>query len=62
MVLYIDNRAASEQREHLAAIYLGQAGGTTLRNFAAAISEVCAVAVGRHRTLWFSHRFRVRLG
>lgn len=43
VVLYIDDGATSQQHEHLAAIFLGRAGGTTLRNFAASISEVYAV-------------------
>jgi len=38
--LYIDERASREQHAALAAIFLGRAGGTTLRNFAAAIGTV----------------------
>jgi hypothetical protein len=41
--LYVDERAATQQREALAAIFLGRAGGTTLRNCAAAISDTYAV-------------------
>lgn len=41
--LYVDERATAPQREALAAIFLGRAGGTTLRNFAAAISDTYAI-------------------
>ena len=45
VILYVDSRADEAQREALSSIFLGQAGGTTLRNFAAAIGigEVHAV-------------------
>jgi hypothetical protein len=43
VVLYVDDGATSAQHESLSAIFLGQAGGTTLRNFAASISEVHAI-------------------
>jgi hypothetical protein len=41
--LYLDERASHQQYAALAAIFLGRAGGTTLRNFAAAIGTVHAV-------------------
>ncbi len=41
--LYVDEHATSAQHEALAKIFLGQAGGTPVRNFAAAIGEVYAV-------------------
>jgi hypothetical protein len=41
--LYLDERASGEQYAALEAIFLGRAGGTTLRNFAAAIGTVHAV-------------------
>lgn len=43
VVLYIDEGATSEQHEHLTGIFLGRAGGATLRNFAAYIGDVYAV-------------------
>lgn len=43
VVLYLDARANSAQRQALEDIFLGRAGGTTLRNFAHAIREVYAV-------------------
>lgn len=45
--LYVDARATAEQQEAMETIYLGRAGGTTLTNFAAAISEVLAVRPAR---------------
>src|SRR5689334_18205394 len=38
--LYVDERATSEQHTALATIFTGQAGGTTLRNYANVIGEV----------------------
>jgi hypothetical protein len=38
--LYVDERASIQQYDALGAIFAGRAGGTTLRNFAAAISTV----------------------
>ena len=43
MVLYVDERGIAEQQQALTDIFLGRAGGTTLRNFARAIGEVYAV-------------------
>jgi hypothetical protein len=43
VVLYVDERAAAVQQQWLVDIFLGRAGGTTLRNFAAAIGEVHAI-------------------
>jgi uncharacterized protein DUF1326 len=43
--VYLDERAGHEQHAALAAIFLGRAGGTTLRNFAAAVGTVHAVGV-----------------
>ena len=43
VVLYVDDAGKPEQQEALADIFLGRAGGTTLRNFARAIGEVYAV-------------------
>jgi hypothetical protein len=40
VVLYVDEQAGPVQRRWLADIFLGRAGGTTLRNFAAAIGEL----------------------
>ena len=43
VVLYVDERGNTEQQKALTNIFLGRAGGTTLRNFARAIGEVYAV-------------------
>ncbi len=43
VVLYVDERGRPEQQQALTDIFLGRAGGTTLRNFARAIGEVYAV-------------------
>jgi hypothetical protein len=47
VALYVDERGTPDQREALAAIFLGRAGGTVFRNFAAAIREVYAVRPAR---------------
>ena len=47
VALYVDEQGNPQQREALASIFLGRAGGTTLRNFAKAIGEVYAVRVAR---------------
>ena len=41
--LYIDENASADQHAALADIFLGRAGGTSLRNYAAAIGDVYAV-------------------
>jgi hypothetical protein len=43
VVLYVDERGRPEQQQALTDIFLGHAGGPTLRNFARAIGEVYAV-------------------
>ena len=43
VILYVDDRGAPEQQQALTDIFLGRAGGATLRNFAHAIGEVYAV-------------------
>jgi hypothetical protein len=45
--LYVDETATDDQHAALTEIFLGQAGGTTLRNYAAAIGEVYAVRRAR---------------
>jgi hypothetical protein len=45
--LYIDETATDEQYLVLTEIFLGKAGGTTIRNYAAAIGEVYAVRRAR---------------
>ena len=47
VALYVDDRAGAEQRSALADIFLGRAGGTSLRHFAANIGEVYAVRPAR---------------
>lgn len=43
VILYVDQGSDASQQDALADIFLGRAGGTTLRNFAAAIGEVHAI-------------------
>jgi hypothetical protein len=43
VILYVDARGRPEQQQALTDIFLGRAGGTTLRNFSRAIGEVYAV-------------------
>lgn len=45
--LYLDDRGTPQQHEALTSIFLGRAGGGTLRNFARSIGEVQAVRVAR---------------
>jgi len=47
VVLYVDEDAGDEQREALAGIFLGRAGGTVARLYGPAIGEVCAVRRAR---------------
>jgi hypothetical protein len=47
VILYVDERANQEQRDALTAIFLGRAGGSTLRNFARGIGEVYAVRTAK---------------
>jgi hypothetical protein len=47
VVLYVDEQGTADQQQALADIFLGRAGGTTLRNFAQAIGEVYAVRPAR---------------
>jgi hypothetical protein len=47
VVLYVDEDASDEQREALADIFLGRAGGTVARLYGPAIGEVCAVRPAR---------------
>jgi hypothetical protein len=47
VVLYVDEDAGNEQREALADIFLGRAGGTVARLYGRAIGEVCAVRPAR---------------
>ncbi len=47
VVLYVDEAADAAQQRALADIFLGRAGGTTLRNFAAGIGEIHAVRPAR---------------
>jgi hypothetical protein len=55
IVLYVDDRADGAQHDALTAIFLGQAGGSTLRNFAAAIGTVHEV---RRARITLSHEPR----
>jgi hypothetical protein len=58
--LYLDERARPEQHAALAAIFLGRAGGTTFRNFAAAIGTVHAVRRARVELSHVPRRWSMR--
>jgi hypothetical protein len=60
VVLYVDEQADPAQRRWLADIFLGRAGGTTLRNFAAAIGDVHAVRPARIALSHTPGRWRIR--
>ena len=60
--LYLDDRASQDQHDALAAIFGGQAGGTTLRNFAAAIGTVHAVRRARIELSHMPRRWSIRAG
>ncbi len=60
VALYVDERAAEAQRDALATIFLGRAGGTTLANFARHIGEVWAVRPARIAIDHTSTRRRLR--
>jgi hypothetical protein len=47
VVLYVDERAAAEQQRALEDIFLGRAGGTTVKNYAKSIGEVHAIRAAR---------------
>lgn len=47
VILYVDDKADAAQQRALADIFLGRAGGTTLKNFAAGIGEIYAVRPAR---------------
>jgi len=58
--LYLDDRASDEQHDTLSAIFTGRAGGTTLRNFAAAISTVHEVRRARIDLSHVRRRWSIR--
>jgi hypothetical protein len=60
VTLYLDERADPEQHTALAAIFLGRAGGSTLRNFAAAIGTVQAVRRARVELSHVPRRWSIR--
>jgi len=62
VILYIDDRAMTEQQAALADIFLGRAGGTPLQNYAKAIGEVCAVRIGRIEIDHTRGREYIRIG
>jgi hypothetical protein len=47
VALYIDDLATPAQHDALAAMFLGRAGGTTLRNFASLIGDVYAIRAAK---------------
>ena len=60
VVLYVDSHADRDQRRWLADIFLGRAGGSTLRNFAHAIGEVHAVRPAHIELDHTPRRWRIR--
>ena len=60
--LYIDEAATDDQHTALTEIFLGQAGGTALRNYAAAIREVHAVRRARISLEHAPRRWFMRAG
>ena len=62
VALYVDERATPAQAAALADIFLGRAGGQTLRNFAAAIGEVVAIRPARIELDHTPGRERARAG
>jgi len=62
VVLYVDEGATPAQHDALAAIFLGRAGGATLRNFAAAIGDVYAVRPARIRLEHATNREVIDVG
>ncbi len=58
--LYLDEQASDEQNAALAAIFLGRAGGDTMRNFAAAIGTVHAVRRARIELSHVPRRWSIR--
>jgi len=47
VIIYLDENGNTQQQRALSDIFLGRAGGGTLKNFAAAIGEVYAVRAAR---------------
>ena len=60
VILYVDDHADPDQQRWLADIFLGRAGGTTLRNFAAAIGDVHAIRSARIDLDHTPKRWRIR--
>lgn len=58
--LYLDERASPQQHDALTGIFTGRAGGTTLRNFAAAISTVHEVRRARIELSHVPRRWSIR--
>jgi hypothetical protein len=58
--LYLDDRANQKQHDALAGIFAGRAGGTALRNFAAAISTVYEVRRARIDLSHVTRRWSIR--
>ena len=60
VILYVDERASHEQHDALSGIFTGRAGGTTLRNFAAAISTVHEIRRARIELSHVPRRWSIR--
>lgn len=61
VTLYVDDRGSADQQRALADIFLGRAGGTTLRNYAIAIGEVYAVRRANIELDHTPNRERIRI-
>jgi len=62
VALYVDERGDETQRQALTDIFLGRLGGTTMRNFAAAIGEVYSIRPARVELDHTPGRQRVNAG
>lgn len=60
VILYLDEQATQQQHDALAGIFTGRAGGTALRNFAAAIGTVHAVRRARIDLSHVPRRWSIR--
>ena len=60
--LYVDDQGSAEQQGALTEIFLGRAGGTSSRNFAAAIGEVYAIRPARIELVHVPGRWFMRAG
>jgi hypothetical protein len=62
VLLYVDERADDRQRSGLAAVFLGRAGGTPVRNYTTAIKEVYGVRPAQIEVVHERGAQRIRAG